>query len=63
MGFISWIFGAILFVLDVLAIASIINSNATGRQKLIWIAVVALLPVIGFIAWFLAGPKMVTTRN
>ncbi len=49
--------GLILFVLDVWAIASIFNSNATGRAKLIWIIVVAALPFVGLIAWYFAGPK------
>ncbi|MFB2531973.1 PLDc N-terminal domain-containing protein [Paracoccus sp. p4-l81] len=63
MGLISWLFGAILFVLDVIAIASVINSDATGGRKLMWIAIIVLLPVIGFIAWFLFGPKMAVARR
>lgn len=54
----SWgIGGIIIFALDVWAIASIINSNATGRAKVIWTLVVAILPVVGLILWWLMGPK------
>ncbi|AXC48903.1 PLDc_N domain-containing protein [Paracoccus suum] len=54
----SWgIGGIILFALDVWAIASIINSDAAGRSKVIWTLVVAILPVVGLIAWWLMGPK------
>lgn len=47
----------IVFALDVWAIAAIINSNETGGKKVIWVIVVAVLPVIGLIAWWLVGPK------
>ena len=51
------VFGLIIFVLDIWAIASIINSGATGKSKVIWVLVVAILPVAGLIAWWIAGPK------
>lgn len=63
MSLINWLFGAIFFVLDVIAIAGIINSDAQPKHKLLWIAIVVLLPVIGFLAWFFAGPKMVIQRR
>ena len=47
----------IIFALDVWAIASIINSNESNGTKLIWILLVALLPVVGLIIWWFAGPK------
>lgn len=49
--------GLIIFALDVWAIASIINSGETTGKKLIWIIVVAVLPLVGLIIWWLAGPK------
>ena len=53
----SYSLGIIIFALDVWAIASIINTNETTTTKLIWIALVAILPVVGLIIWWLAGPK------
>lgn len=53
----TWLLGVILFALDVWAIASIINSNAERNQKIIWVLVVAILPVVGLVAWYVAGPK------
>lgn len=53
----GYIFGIIIFVLDVWAIASIINSNAERNSKILWVLFVAVLPVIGLIAWWFAGPK------
>ncbi len=49
--------GLIVFVLDIWAIVSIFNSNATTGTKVIWIVLVVLLPIIGFLIWFFAGPR------
>ena len=51
------LFGIITFLLDVWAIISIVNSTAERRQKIIWVLVVAVLPLLGFLAWLVAGPK------
>ena len=53
----KFIIATIIFALDVWAIASIINSNESNGTKLIWILLVALLPVLGLIIWWFAGPK------
>lgn len=62
MNLLSGLLGLIIFVLDVWAIASIFNSNASGVSKLIWIIVVAVLPVVDLIAWYFAGPKATYQR-
>ena len=51
------ILATIIFALDVWAIASIINTNESNGTKLLWILLVALLPVVGLIIWWFAGPK------
>lgn len=53
----SGLLGLVIFVLDVWAIASIINSNRDTGTKLIWILLVAVLPVLGLLIWYFAGPK------
>ena len=53
----KFIIATIIFALGVWAIASIINSNESNGTKLIWILLVALLPVVGLIIWWFAGPK------
>lgn len=57
MNIFTGIGGLIIFLLDVWAIASIINSGASGTSKIIWILIVAILPVVGLILWWLMGPK------
>lgn len=53
----GYVFGIIIFVLDVWAIASVINTNASTGTKILWIALIAILPVVGLIIWYLMGPK------
>ena len=53
----KFILATIIFALDVWAIASIINTNESNGTKLLWILLVALLPVVGLIIWWFAGPK------
>jgi len=46
----------ILLIADIYAIVMILQSSAKGVEKLIWVLVVLLLPLIGFIVWYFAGP-------
>lgn len=50
------ILGLLIFIADIYAIVMILQSAAKGIEKLIWVLVVALLPLIGLIVWLLAGP-------
>jgi len=49
--------GLILLVLDVWAIVKIFQSSAGTGSKVVWIVVILLLPLLGFILWFFLGPK------
>lgn len=53
----SSIIGLVVLVLDVWAIVSIWQSRADKEKKLLWTVVVILLPVIGLVAWLVAGPR------
>ena len=48
--------GLIVLIADIYAIVMILQSGATGVQKLIWSLVVFFLPVIGLVIWYFAGP-------
>lgn len=54
---ISGLGGLILLILDIWAIVAIIGSRATTGRKVIWVVLVLLLPLLGFIMWLLAGPR------
>lgn len=49
--------GLIVLILDVWAIVNVIGSSASTGKKVIWVVLIILLPVIGFIAWLIMGPK------
>mgnify|MGYP003136839563 CR=1 FL=1 len=51
--------GIILLALDIWALISIFGSNASTGGKVLWSLLVILLPLLGFIIWFLAGPRSV----
>ena len=48
--------GILVFVLDIIAIISILKSSADSGTKLLWIVLVILLPFLGMILYFLMGP-------
>lgn len=50
------IVGLLIFILDIFAIIKIIQSAASGIEKILWILGVLLFPVLGLIIWFFAGP-------
>lgn len=51
------IFGLLLLILDIWAIVSTVQSPAGTGSKVLWIVVIILLPLLGFILWLLLGPK------
>jgi len=50
------IVGLLVLVANVYAIIKIFQSSAEALTKAIWIVVILLLPVIGLIIWYFAGP-------
>jgi len=53
---ITGIFGLIILIADIYAILMILQSSARAGQKLVWALVVFLLPLIGLVIWYVAGP-------
>ncbi|WP_338669473.1 PLD nuclease N-terminal domain-containing protein [Pseudodesulfovibrio methanolicus] len=56
MGF-GGLLGLVVLVLDVYALVKIFQSSAGTGNKVLWIVLVLLFPVLGFLFWFLMGPK------
>lgn len=46
-----------IFVLDIWAIFNVVKSNADTPKKVLWVALIALLPVLGLIIWAINGPR------
>jgi len=51
------LFGLLVLILDIYVIYLIINSSADSGNKILWIILVLLLPLIGPILYFLLGQK------
>lgn len=54
---VSGILGLIILIADIWAILNIVQSRAETVHKLLWILLILLLPVIGLIIWWFAGPR------
>ncbi len=50
-------FGLLLLIADVWAIVSTVQSNASTGSKVFWVVLILLLPLVGLIIWFFAGPR------
>lgn len=51
------LWGLLVLIADVWALVNIAQSNAELVKKVIWIVVVIVLPVLGFLIWLFAGPR------
>lgn len=49
--------GLIHLALAVYALINILGSSATTGSKILWILLVWLLPLVGLIIWYFAGPR------
>lgn len=54
--------GMLILLLDLWALISIMGSGASTGRKVVWVLLVFLLPVIGFLIWLVAGPRAETNR-
>ncbi|MEZ5586502.1 MAG: PLD nuclease N-terminal domain-containing protein [Sedimenticolaceae bacterium] len=48
--------GFVILLADIYAMVMILQSSARNIEKLIWALVVFLLPLIGLVIWYVAGP-------
>ncbi|MGH8459979.1 MAG: PLD nuclease N-terminal domain-containing protein [Stenotrophobium sp.] len=53
----SGILGLLLLIADIYAIVSTVQGNTTTGKKVAWILLILFLPMLGFIIWWLAGPR------
>ena len=49
--------GLIWLLIIIWAIVKVAKSSAGPLPKLLWILILLFLPLVGFIAWLLLGPK------
>jgi hypothetical protein len=46
----------LVFVLDIVAVVSLLKSGADGATKILWLLLIIFLPFIGMVLYFLMGP-------
>jgi succinate dehydrogenase/fumarate reductase cytochrome b subunit len=51
------LFGVLILAGDIWAIINILQSGSSNGKKVLWVLLVLLLPLLGLIIWFFAGPK------
>jgi len=51
------LWGLLVLIADVWAIVSVSQSGASTGNKVLWIVIIVVLPVVGFLLWLLLGPK------
>jgi Phospholipase_D-nuclease N-terminal len=56
MGGVNGLWGLIILVAVVWAI-NVIQSSASTDKKVLWTVLIILVPVLGVIIWYFAGPK------
>lgn len=49
--------GLVILALDIWAIVHVLKSAAEVGVKVLWVLLIALLPVLGLIIWALVGPR------
>jgi hypothetical protein len=47
----------LVLVADIWAIYNIVQSGESTGAKALWIILVLVLPILGFVIWYFAGPK------
>jgi hypothetical protein len=57
MGYQGGLGSLIVLIADVWAIVNIFQSSADTGSKVLWTVVVLVLPLLGFILWYIWGPK------
>nr|WP_099018754.1 PLDc N-terminal domain-containing protein [Marinicella litoralis] len=51
------IIGLIILILDIIAIIEVVNSSRPVEQKLLWVLIILLLPLLGLILYYVIGKK------
>ncbi len=49
--------GLVILALDIWAILSVIQSGSSTGGKVIWILLILIFPLLGFIIWLFVGPR------
>ncbi len=51
------IVGLLVLIADIWAILNVVQSASTTGKKLLWVLLILLLPLLGVVIWYFAGPR------
>jgi hypothetical protein len=49
--------GLLVLIGDVWAIINVVQSGADSGKKVLWVVLIVVLPVLGFVLWWFLGPR------
>ena len=49
------ILAIVVFILDIIAIVSVMSGRSSVERKVLWVVIILLLPLIGMLLYFLFG--------
>ena len=52
-----WVLVALVAALDIWCFGLVARSNASRRDKWLWIGIILLCPLVGCMFWYVLGPK------
>jgi hypothetical protein len=55
--FVVGLVGLLVLILDVWAIINVLQSTAPTGAKALWTVLILILPILGLLIWFFAGPR------
>jgi hypothetical protein len=51
------LFGLLVLIADIWAIINVAQARVDNVKKLLWIVLILILPLLGVVIWFFAGPR------
>ena len=57
MGGLGGLFSLAVLIANIWAIVNIFQSSISTGAKVLWVALILVLPFFGFVIWFFAGPR------
>lgn len=57
------IIGLLILIADIYAIVKTVQSGAATGAKVLWIVVILVLPLVGFLLWLFLGPRGASTGD
>lgn len=54
---VTGLFSLLVLAADIYAIVKTLDSRTSTGRKVLWVLIILILPLLGFILWLLAGPR------